>query len=143
MTTFKYSPHTWPMRSAPRATVSLRRRRNPRRQLAVPHFDRAFEGGNVCHSDRCSSASPTLRFSGGAKRRPLQPVVRPALFVLRVPERRRQRLRRVSCAPHVVMGEDRENKRLRFEETSQVAQGEPELQQPVLIDEHLRVLRFK
>ena len=40
------------------------------------------------------------------------------------------------------MGEDRENKRLRFEETSQVAQGQAEMQQPVLIDEHLRVFRF-
>ena len=59
---------------------------------------------------------------------PLQRDVRPALLVLCVPERRRQSLRRVSCAPHFVVGEDRENKRLRFEETSQVAQGQTELQ---------------
>ena len=38
----------------------------------------------------CGLRRLTLRFSGGAKRRPLQPVVRPALFVLRVPARRRQ-----------------------------------------------------
>src|SRR5687767_16012556 len=84
----------------------------------------------------------TLRLSGGAERRPLQPVVRPALFELRLPARRRHMVRRLSRAPHVVVGEDRENKRLRFKETSQVAQGQTEKQQPVLIDEHLRVFRF-
>ena len=51
-------------------------------------------------------------------------------------------VRRLSRAPHVVVREDRENKRLRLEETSQVVLRQTELQQPVLVVEHLRVFWF-
>ena len=45
-------------------------------------------------------------------------------------------------ATHVVVGEDREKKRLRFEKTSHVAQSQAEMREPDLVDEHLRIFRF-
>ena len=49
----------------------------------------------------------------------------PGLFVL--PARRRHGLRRMSCTPHLIVGEDREDNRLRLEATGQVVQGETEV----------------